>query len=95
MPELSIVYMQMCASNEYAERDIRGYRQVYDPHLDGWTCTCKGFTYRKTCKHIKQAEEERCGWHQQYSDEVQTEAQENDHICPKCGNTTMTVRVGV
>jgi len=57
-------------------------------------CTCKGFQFRKNCKHVKEVEKNRCSWHGAY-DERQNEEQEKNHICPVCGKETITVAVGV
>jgi hypothetical protein len=66
-------------------------------------CTCPAYKWGKRtvnfggrmmppiCKHIEQAQKSVCTWHQQYSDEVQTEK----GICPRCGGKTRVVRVGV
>lgn len=30
----------------------------------GWSCDCKGFKFRRRCRHVDAAAEQRCGWRQ-------------------------------
>lgn len=53
----------------------------------GVTCTCPGFRYRKSCKHIV-VETHECGWLEGVSDEKQNGRQNAQMVCPKCGSTT-------
>ena len=67
MPDLTLHNARWCITNETDERNIGEYRQTYRTNNLGsdavnWYCTCKGFRFRKTCKHITQAEQERCGY---------------------------------
>ena len=93
MPDLSIVYVQMCSDlDPHKHWTIGGYQQYL--HVGEIACTCKGYHFRKTCKHVKQLQEEQCTWHGLF-DELQTEEQEENHTCPRCGKKTVTVRCGV
>jgi len=49
-----------------------------------WPLGCWPFRKQGICKHV-------CAWHEQYSDERQRE----EGVCPRCGDKTETVRVGV
>lgn len=105
---LDIVYMRMCESNEYWAKEVVGskgdiylvkFERVFDGHVEyDYTCTCPSFKYGnkkgKYCKHILSAKPEHCGWHEQFSDEVMDENDE-ECKCPKCGGPTVVIRVGV
>ena len=80
----------MCQQLDYHYESIGNYLQTFNPGI-GWSCTCKGYRYRKTCKHVAQAEKEQCTWHKEYSDEKQVE----EGVCPVCGGPTIPVMVGV
>ena len=97
MPDLTMVIMQQCRSCGTYQSNTGGYKQILtDRFLP--QCTCMAFRYSKhprTCKHLEQAKKERCGWHQQYSGEVQSKSQMKKRICPKCGGQTENIFVGV
>lgn len=69
-------------------------------------CSCPAYTYAKrtvqfgslwmpeVCKHIRRAQTGVCGWHEQYG-ETQTPDEQRARICPRCGGSTVNVRVGV
>ncbi len=97
---MDTISMEMCKSIDGPLTfDIRGYVQDglfserHVPH-----CTCPAFKFAKvehenerTCKHLKQIEEDMCGWHQQYSDETLFVPGE----CPRCHGPTVVVLVAV
>ena len=100
MPDLTIEIMQQCHSLTQRQFNVGGY--VQDWQGRGWECSCKAYKFakadkwgEKTCKHIKQALSEQCGWHEQWSDSRQTEEQAKNKICPDCGGPTDLVRVAV
>lgn len=93
VPELTIEIMAQCKSCSSYSSEIGGYKQIITNRFLP-QCTCKAFYYSKhpkNCKHLKEAREKQCGWHQQFSDEVQTKK----GICPRCGEETEYVKVGV
>ena len=97
MAELSIIYSQQCKF-PYAMEVEGSTGNVYT--VSGLVnelpqCTCKAFIHRHRCKHIRMAFEQICGWHKEYSDEVQTEVQERDRVCPRCNKETEVIKVGV
>lgn len=102
MPELSIEYMRMCASNEGWSREVEGsggrkytvtFGRVFgQEHDHGYSCTCPAFRFGKgkPCKHVAAVRGERCGWHQQFDG-----GRAGDGKCPRCGGETVVIRVGV
>lgn len=93
MPDLTIEVYQMCSDlYEHKHWTVGGYQQYF--LMGELHCTCKGFHFRGTCKHVKEVEQKRCTWHGAY-DEPQTEEQEKNKICPVCGGPTEYVRVAV
>jgi len=94
MPDLTIEYHEMCSSIDREVRyNINGYEQtLYHGQREHDHCTCPAYKFSKkhTCKHLKEAYEQECGWHGAY-DEEQTEK----GVCPRCGGSTITVAVGV
>lgn len=57
------------------------------------SCTCPGFRFRETCKHL-QIEVEECGWNALDSPEPQTMKQKEARICPRCGSRTIDIMRG-
>ena len=47
----------------------------------------------KQCRHIKKVKDQFCDWHGEYGMKVQTDYQEENQICPKCGGKTEIVRM--
>jgi len=102
---MDFVTKEMCQSIDGPSiAHVGGYEQTglfSERHYP--RCSCPAYKYAKrtinfggrmvppVCKHILQAQDEVCGWHQQYSPEVQIEK----GVCPKCGGPTVVVRVGV
>ena len=101
MPDLDIVTMRMCESNEYWGMEVVGskgtvYTVLYERGATSyptWSCNCAAFKYGngKSCKHIKTAEEKFCGWHEQIGPETLKE----DKKCPRCNGETVVIRVGI
>ena len=93
MPDLTIETYQ-CCSDAHPNKtwSLNGYQQYY--HLGELLCTCKGFHFRRTCKHVKEVEKTQCTWNG-FLDELQTEEEEQNRTCPRCGKTTEFIRVGV
>lgn len=95
MPDLNIESARWCLSNEYAETIRFGshnaaYTLTYSrsnpgPYQMNWACDCKGFKFRKTCKHVESAEQERCGYGWEAAAGSPIEMGEK---CPKCGGPT-------
>lgn len=100
MPDLDIVYHQVCTETQRTEKvKSSSGRGIYEvtASLDekGESCTCKGFEFRRHCRHIDEVRSRICGWDEQYSPETQTPQQEMEAVCPKCGADTQTIRRGV
>lgn len=108
MGDLTIVSMQQCKKLSVTSIQIGDYvvsgmgsERTYP------TCTCPAYRfgkrevdfggrmYPKTCKHIDEAERLLVCWHEQWGEEVQTDEQRGQMICPKCGGETEWVQVGV
>ena len=105
MPDFTFVTMQMCKSIDgplttyiggYIQTGMFSERHVPECTCDQYALSVRNGTgYMPSCEHIKLAEVMVCGWHQQWSDEVQTGEQREQHICPRCGGPTVVVRVAV
>lgn len=90
MPDLTFEYHQQCTGHNQTWH-IGGYDQTFDLRT-GAHCTCKGFQFRKTCKHVQELQTTKlCLWSSAFSDEPQ----EQTGICPVCGSQTEAVRVAV
>lgn len=99
MPDLDIIYVQVCGTNALKE-EVQGSKgETYEvfAHQDESydNCTCMGFQFRRNCKHVRALREKLCGWHEQASEERQTPQQEMEGICPKCGGETVVIRFAV
>lgn len=54
-----------------------------------YDCECKGFKYRKKCRHIEIAKRVRCGWSELVSEQRANGAGD----CPDCGGPTYLTQV--
>jgi hypothetical protein len=93
MPDLTIEYRQMCSDNDYAQGHVGGYSQVVTNDMQ--YCSCKGFQFRHSCKHMRIFKDSLCTWHESYSELAQSEEQKKNHICPECGKETVGCKVSV
>jgi hypothetical protein len=104
MPDFTIETRSQCRSLSVHHANVGGYEQsgLHDERC--WpTCTCPAYKFSKRtinfggqtvpphCKHIREAEEKACGWHEMFSPERQAQK----GVCPRCGGETEYVRVAV
>jgi hypothetical protein len=100
MPDLTLVYLQACATTSLSETfESSSGKGTYETYVhvsdDMDQCSCPGWQYRGKCRHVTELRQKLCGWNEQYSDEVQTPQQEMEAVCPKCGGETYTFKAGV
>jgi hypothetical protein len=103
MPDFVIVTMQKCSSIDGPLEMKYGNYVLSNMFSERhWPrCTCPAYKYSKAsinfggrmvkpeCKHILSAQDEVCGWHQQWCQETQTEK----GVCPRCGGPTVSCYV--
>lgn len=92
MTDFNIEYVPVCSTTRGAIFNIGGYKQEYSPRdRYEWSCTCKGFQFRHTCKHITEAAKSMCSWNSMWDEETQTV----EGVCPRCGADTVIEKVAV
>ena len=65
------------------------------PSMVNWNCTCKGFWFRKDCRHVREAKKSHCGW-MSFIDGDQVLRDEDGHaFCPRCGGPVKSMRWAV
>lgn len=102
MPDFTEAVAPVCASvRDFSYRakssdGKREYRVSYGPTPYGryqhdWECECQGFQSRKTCRHIDEAKQHRCGWNKH----LESYSMPEDRKCPDCRGELAFVRVAV
>ena len=98
---MSIVMTQRCVSAEpWYEIQVpsgsdpdRVYTVLVpwpDDGVEDLMCECKGFVYRGRCSHQDEAFEILCRWTSAEGPEKQTKEQRREHVCPRCGEPTIS-----
>lgn len=101
LSKMSIVMTQHCVSAEpwfeiqvpSASEKGKVYRVLVpwpDDQINDLTCECKGFIHRGHCHHQEIAFESICRWTSREGLEEQTPEQYREHICPRCGEETIS-----
>ncbi len=102
MRSLDVLPFYMCSSGKFWSYDLKSSdgKKTYQVTFDrlppsakyeyGFSCTCESFKFRKECKHINQAKEYFCGWHQQLDGGSPVEGK-----CPNCNGETVSVMCAV
>jgi hypothetical protein len=90
MPDLTTHAYWHCETAESYAKTVPGSKgATYEVTLSAanrgeyqynWHCTCPGFRFRKTCKHVKAVQKEHCGW-LQFADG----GEPKNGKCPECG----------
>ena len=105
MPDLTTETRRTCVSNlrwqkKYpSSRGDKEYRVYFGPVANsqfshGFVCDCPAGVRGRPCRHVKQAEEDRCGWGIEAF--MGSSPQPNaDYTCPDCGELTEVVKIGV
>ncbi len=98
MSDLTIQYFWECPDITSFGTFIKGSTTYWASFSNGenggvWNCDCKGFKYRGTCKHIKEAASKKCDWMEFL--EGPPIIVEGNTVCPKCGKTAVSRAWGV
>jgi len=102
-PDLSVENRWGCCDLDYFQTRIEGsadYTYLVICERGEWHCDCKGFKFRRTCRHIKEAEKKRCVWSEDTDGGEPNNVPVSDFFpngksCPKCGGEVFSYRVGV
>ncbi len=95
MPDLTVEHYPVCESARVWSTTVEGitgrHTVTWEPGSEGWNyrCTCKGFRFRRSCRHVEEARKQHCNWNG-FVKGV-SEAQE----CPKCGGPVFIQGYGV
>lgn len=94
MPDFTYETMQQCKDISRISIKIDDYivSRIQDFMFNH--CTCKGFKFRRNCKHLDIAQNEICTWHQMTGMPQDFDEKES-MICPMCSGETEYVRVAV
>ena len=91
MPDLTLESFAICASlvPYHKQWSVGGYIQNVN-HQYELECSCKGYQYRKICKHVTELDQTRCTWNQFIEG-----GEPVDGRCPGCGGEIEYYMVGV
>jgi len=109
MPDLTEHTTYICSTNVAWSTTVKGSHgdeytvrfglmPLPHPVQHDWSCDCKGFKFRGTCRHITEvrASGARCGWNAELELGVTpTQTESADICCPDCGQPVQGVRVAV
>ena len=101
---VTLIPVQMCsqmAMQDFAIPSERNPDKYYNVHYfdeaQPWSCDCPSYIFRpkykagrRWCKHLQWVDDNVCQYHEQF-DGVPDE----DGVCPKCGEETITVEVRI
>lgn len=96
MPDLNTETYWCCVSVRNWQAMIDGHRVAWEqmpPSANygfGMVCDCKGFKFRRKCRHAEKAEGMRCGWQQFVHG-----GEPADGRCPKCRGEVTAERYAV
>jgi hypothetical protein len=97
MPDFNVEAHWCCETVRHWQATVEGHLVHWGPLPPqasvgyGMICDCKGYRFRGTCRHVKQAETMRCGWQAFVHGDEPTE----DGKCPRCGGPVTAERYAV
>lgn len=102
MPDLTTETRRLCKGNVFWQKRVEGsqgdtYTVLWGPagpdapFAYGWHCDCKGFQFRQQCKHVAQAEAERCTAGEDAF--VGGPGLGDVDKCPMCGGDTEIIKI--
>ena len=99
-PDFTILHARVCASvmewrGTVGTHEVKwGKAPASWPYAMRYTCDCKGFQYRSTCRHVHEAAALRCNWG---ADALSgsPSTPNPDGTCPDCGGPTVPIQIGI
>ena len=98
MPDLTVETRLFCQSIRFFQLAVPSARSanVYTVERGEHTqyefvCDCPAFQFRKTCRHIREAEKQWCGWAEHTGKPKPPES----NSCPECGGPIFAQGVAV